>query len=95
MNVYGRTLGQSFAPAWIAAVFALAGLLAPARASAQQVASAALAASGSPVEVAQELYRKAFFAEAAQSLKAAFATGKVTPDDWLKANEWLARALFR
>lgn len=48
-----------------------------------------------PVAVAQELYRQAFFDEAVQSLKVAFATGRVTPDEWAKANEWLARALVR
>ncbi|MEO5618858.1 MAG: hypothetical protein ABIS67_13910 [Candidatus Eisenbacteria bacterium] len=95
MSSHAKRHGASVAPALIAGVFVLVALLSTAGAIAQQVPPASPAASGGPVEVAQELYRKAFFAEAAQSLKAAFATGKVTPDDWLKANEWLARSLVR
>jgi hypothetical protein len=78
-----------------AGALALSLLLIASSAFAQERASSPGGDSANPVDVAQELYRRAFFAEAAQSLKSAFATGKVTPDDWVKANEWLARSLVR
>ena len=77
MIIAARKVSLPFGIALIVAMAAIAGPFSS-RPAVAQPEGAALKAAGGPADVAQELYRKAFFAEAAQSLKAAFANREVS-----------------